>query len=216
MNPVWKAIIAKAVVEAADEFDVAYECCGEIQYLDVDPNVRNSKFGSGSSGGYGAEVYSNHSYMVGSGNMPGYQPAYDALIAADDTMWKAAAKCYEKELKALGLDPEKATYNDVEEKDPDLVVAIEDAYTEQLFDENVSFRFGVFYYAPDNGSLHHPARGQHGIYVFGSVFLSGHYLGEKLLTYYEANFSFETDDELQKELTKHLTRIAQEESNKHE
>jgi hypothetical protein len=214
MNPEWKAIITKAIEEAADEFDAVYECCGEIQYLDVDPKVRNSKFGSGSSGGCGAEVYSNHSYMVGSGNMPVYQPAYEAITAADDEMWKAAAKCYEEELKALGLDPDQITYNDVEEKDPDLVVAIEDAYTEQLFDENVNFRFGAFYYAPDNGSPHHPERGKHGIYVFGSIVLSGHYLGEKLLTYYEANFSFDTAEELEKKLTEHLTNIAREESNK--
>lgn len=212
MNPEWNSIIEQAVTDASRDIEDNYET-DESQLLLVDPEIRNSKFGAGSDGGWGAEVFTTLSYVVATGNEPANPKAAGEVTLADCKVWEAAAACHAKDLEALGLDPKTVSYSDIEAKDDALAELVAYAQDELYHDEDISFRIGAFYYKPDNQNLSHPARGQHGMYVFGAVVLSGAFLGDKLITYYEANFAFDGSESLRTQLEEHLRLIAQEETN---
>jgi len=196
--PAANRLFEESAEEVLDEMLSSWEA-GPSDIIPV--VVPNSKFGSGSDGGYGGEVYIPLDYLISTGYRIG-DTAVDKVVshAIDHAYNLAMDSWFEEYGKHVGLEREGLTWDAIDGVDGS--DQFNDIQQEHLMDEGVTLRFGLFYYGPDNAT-HGMERGAHKVYAFLAAIFDGAYmtqarrqegLDNELFTLFETTSSFNPEE----------------------
>jgi hypothetical protein len=197
-------IVRDAVEEAGEEVSDEYE-----SYTSniIEPGGRGFRFGSGSDGGYGAESYTNLSYISGGGFWPSNNKLEKALRDAEERSYDYAIDEWKRAnaefIAENGLTDDQINYNDLYELDfGDEAESLSEYERDAQGGEDVGFRLGAFYYGPDNRL--EGRQGEHNMYVFALADFDGHFLPGGSMDLFETTFAFDGPRDLERKLDKAL------------
>jgi len=201
-DPEMDKIVRRAVEDAADDLCSRWE--SDATLLPVVKGQRNSKFGSGSDGGWGAECWVPLEYTISTGYGFSNSKAESMRSGADDKIHDETAKWFAKRHPELGLAPNDISYHDLEEIDYSLAEEFDEAMRELYVDEGFGVRIGAFFYDPDSTSPWVKKRGMNNMYVFSAIDPDGRYLPNQMVTPFETTFVFKDLRDLKGKLDKAL------------